>query len=107
MISPRLSIRSRAWIAILLPPLSWFAFQQGLSALLHAACGRWMAGFFWGLASLALCALAARMAWPLRASRGLLVHRWLAAIALAVTAIFALAIAFQILALLLVPPCVG
>ena len=47
------------------------------------------------------------MAWPLRASRGLLVHRWLAAIALAVTAIFALAIAFQILALLLVPPCVG
>ena len=107
MISPRLSIRSRAWIALLLPPLSWFAFQQGLSALLHAACGRWTAGIVWGLASLALCALAVRMAWSLRAPHGLLVHRWLAAIALTVAAIFALAIAFQILALLLVPPCVG
>ncbi len=107
MTPSRLSIRARAWIGLLLPPMTWFLFEQGLSALLHADCGRWRIGLAWGVVSIALCALAARIAWPLTGSHGPLSHTWLARLAIAVAGIFALASAFQTLALLIVPPCVG
>ncbi|TCU54625.1 hypothetical protein EDF58_10856 [Novosphingobium sp. PhB57] len=103
----RLSIRARAWIALLSPPSVWFVFEQGLSALLHARCDAAPVGIIWGIASLALCAIAARIAWPLKTHDGDLANSWLARLAIAVAAIFALAILFQTLALSLVPPCVG
>ncbi|MFC3212782.1 hypothetical protein [Novosphingobium panipatense] len=105
--SRRLSIRARVWLALTLPPLSWFAFEQGLSALLHLRCNATSLGIAWGLASILLCSLAARIAWPLHQRRGPLASAWLARLALAVAAIFALAILFQTLALSIVPPCVG
>ncbi|WP_162875547.1 hypothetical protein [Sphingomonas crusticola] len=100
-----MSIRARAWTALLLPPVTWFLFEQGLSALLHADCTRAGVGIAWGVASLAVCAVAFRIAWPLHAHEGVLVHPWLARLALVVAGFFALAIAFQLLALLMVPPC--
>jgi hypothetical protein len=101
-----MTIRARAWTALLLPPFAWFLFQQGLSALLHAACSRAGIGAAWGLASLIVCGVAFWMAWPFRKRQGALVHPWLAQLALVVAGFFALAIAFQTLALLMVPPCV-
>lgn len=103
----RLSIRARAWTALLLPPLTWFVFQQGLSALLHARCEAAAIGIAWGIVSLVLCALAVRIAWPMRQHDGALANPWLARLAIAVAAIFALAVLFQTLALTIVPPCVG
>lgn len=102
-----MTIRARAWTALALPPLTWFLFEQGLSALLHADCTRVGWGLVWGAASLGVCAVAARIVWPLRSHHGALANPWLARLALALAGVFALAIAFQILAIALVPACVG
>jgi hypothetical protein len=102
------SVRARGWTALALPPLAWFGFEQGLSALLHARCDLAGWGLAWGAVSLAACALAARLARPLARRGGdLLAGAWLARLALVLAGIFALAIAFQTLAILLVPACVG
>jgi hypothetical protein len=100
-----MTIRARAWTALLLPPFAWFLFQQGLSVLLHADCSRSGVGTAWGFASLIACGVAFRIAWPLRKREGALVNPWLAQLALVVAGFFALAVAFQTLALLMVPPC--
>ncbi len=34
-----MTIRARAWTALLLPPFAWFLFQQGLSALKKGTTG--------------------------------------------------------------------
>ncbi|SFR75819.1 hypothetical protein [Sphingomonas jatrophae] len=102
-----MSIRNRAWTALIMPPVTWFLFEQGLSALLHADCQRSGIGIAWGMASLAVCGFAARLAWRSRAAGGQLADPWLARLALAVAGIFALAISFQTLAILIVPACVG
>lgn len=102
-----MSIRARTWTALALPPFTWFLFEQGLSALLHADCTRVGWGLAWGAASLLVCALAARIAWPLRGHHGALAHPWLARLAIALAGVFGLATAFQTLAIALVPACVG
>ena len=106
-----MSIRARTWCALVVPPLAWFVFEQGLSALLHANCSLWPAGIAWGIASLAACALAARIAWLLqrRSEDGNepLANPWLARLALVLSCIFALAVAFQSAAVIMVPACVG
>lgn len=102
------SLRVRSWTALLLPPVAWFGFEQGLSALLHARCDLSGWGLVWGGASLAFCGLAAWVAFPLaRRDRELLSALWLARLALVMAGIFALAIVFQTLAIAMVPPCVG
>lgn len=102
------SVRARSWAALALPPVAWFGFEQGLSALLHARCGLAGWGIVWGVASLSLCGLAAWLAGPLARRGGdLLAMLWLARLALVLAGIFGLAITFQMLAILLVPPCVG
>lgn len=103
----RPTIRARAWLALVLPPGAWFTFQQGLSALLHVRCDATFIGIAWDLTSILICALALRIAWPLRRHQGALANPWLARLAVAVAAIFALAILFQTLALSIVPPCIA
>lgn len=102
-----MTIRARAWTALLLPPLAWFLFEQGLSAVLHADCGRTGIGAVWGVASLAGYATAFRIAWPFRARGTVLTNPWLAQLALVVAGFFGLAIVYQTLALLVVPACVA
>jgi hypothetical protein len=102
-----MSVRAKAWTALLLPPLSWFVFEQGLSALLHADCSRWQIGAAWGVLSLIVCAIALRLGWTLGRSGTLLADVWLARLAMVVASIFSLAIAFQMLAIAIVPPCLG
>ena len=100
--------RARIWLALVLPPLAWFGFQQGLSAVLHARCDLAGVGLGWGAASLAACGVAAWLSRPLARRGGdRLAMLWLARLALVLAGIFALAIAFQTLAILVVPPCVG
>ena len=102
--------RWRPWIALLLPPLAWYGFEIGLASVLRVTCapiGAWL-GSAWGAAALALCAVAAAVAWPLAArppNDRTTSPAWLAAIALVTAGIFALAIAFQTLATVIVPPC--
>jgi len=101
-----MSVRARAWTALLIPPLTWFTFQQGLSALLHADCSRWDIGLAWGIASLVACGFGVRVGWPLRGEHGALVNPWLARLGMVLAGIFSLAIAFQTLAIVMVPACV-
>ena len=101
-----MSARARTWTALIVPPIAWFLFEQGLSALLHIACGQVMAGLIWGAASLIACAVAFRLAWPLRTHADTLADPWLARLALIGAGIFSLAILFQSLAILMVPSCV-
>ncbi len=99
------SLRYRATLALALPPVAWFAFEQGLSAVLHADCSRQGIGLLWAAASLGLCGLSARLAWPLRRPQSQLVTVWVARLAFAIAGIFGLAIFFQSLAILMVPTC--
>jgi hypothetical protein len=101
--------RIRPWIALALPPSTYIVFEYGLASSLRPACaavGSWL-GPLWGGASLLICALAAALAWPM--ARTLApdppARPWLARVALFVAGIFALAIAFQTLATLIVPSC--
>lgn len=101
-----MSIRRRTWMALLIPPFAWFTFQQGLSALLHADCSHSDIGLFWGVASLAACGVGLRVGWPLRRVHGALANPWLARLGMMLACVFALAILFQTLAILMVPACV-
>lgn len=102
-----MSIRARVWTALLVPAFTWFLFEQGLSALLHSACGQVTIGVLWGVASLLLCAFFARRAWSLTQVGPETAAVWLARLATGMAGLFGLAIACQTLAILVVPPCVG
>lgn len=95
--------RIRIWSALLLPPVAWYGNQQGLSLVLSGACRSviW-AGPLLGVVALLLCGVAAWLArWAPPVAYG-----WLARIARLGAGLFALAIAFQLLATVIVPPCV-
>lgn len=101
----------RPWVAMALPALAWMGFEYGAGSTLRGACaaiGDWL-GPAWGLLSLLACGVAMGVAWPLaRGGEGAdpPTGSWLARIALFTAAIFALAISFQTLATMIVPPCV-
>jgi hypothetical protein len=93
-----------------LPPLAWYAFEVGLASTLMVACkpvGGWL-GIAAGAASISVCAVAARLAWPYARPAGdqTPTRPWLARVALLLSGVFALAIAFQTLGILIVPACV-
>ncbi|WP_294257100.1 hypothetical protein [uncultured Sphingomonas sp.] len=103
--------RIRPWAALLLPPLAWYVFQLGLGSVLKVSCapvGDGL-GLGWGLGSLAVCAAAIAIAWPCAKPAGDQTppRAWLSRVALLLAAIFALAIAFQTLSVLIVPTCVA
>ena len=105
------SARVRPWVALLLPPSSWYLFELGLGSVLKVDCvpvGDWL-GLAWGLASLAACGLAMALAWSQARPSGDQTppRAWLSRVALLLAGIFALAIGFQMLAVLIVPPCVN
>lgn len=101
--------RWRPWIALAMPPMAWMLFEYGLGWAMGNACttvGSWM-GPLWGALSLIVCAAAAVLARS--AAKGsdedARTRPWLANVALLGSGVFALAIAFQTLATLIVPSC--
>lgn len=100
----------RPWIALAIPPVAWYVFEVGLASVLKVDCAPvsgWV-GLGWGGGSLLACAAAAAIAWPgARAPAGEdASRRWLSRVAVLLAALFALAIAFQTLGVLIVPACV-
>ena len=102
-----MTLRARAWTALMLPPLAWYVFQQGMAHVVHVRCGAaGVAGPVWGGATLLVCAAAAMIA-RRRAQPDLIsAHPWLCRVALLGAAVSALATSFQTLAILMVPACV-
>lgn len=108
--SGRLDAR-RTWLACALPPAAWFLFQQGWGTTVRLACaaGGSPLGPLVGAGALAVCALAAWLAWagawtPAREPHDR-ARRFAAQIAVGVAALFGLAILFQALATIIVPSC--
>ena len=101
-----MTLRARAWTALLLPPFAWFLFQQGLAHVVHVRCNvAGPVGAGWGVASLAVCAAAALLARRRADPELMSAHPWLCRVALLGAGVFALAIAFQTLAAVMVPAC--
>jgi hypothetical protein len=90
---------------LLAPPVAWYAFQQGLAVTLRTACDAAgaPAGTIWGVLSLLVCGAAG---WLSRRS-GLDGEsaRFVGYVAQLGAGLFALAISFQSLATMIVPPC--
>ncbi len=101
-----MTVRARAWTGIVVPPLTWFLFEQGLSAMLRADCRLWWVGILWGIAAAGTCGSALRFVWPLRRDVGDQGDFWLARLAPMIAGLFTLAILFQTLAVAVVPSCV-
>ncbi len=106
--------RPAAWLrpllAIFVPPLAWFAYEIGLAAALRISCVAVGAGLGagWGAVSLIACGVSAWLAWPTARWAGdnpSASLSWLSRVALLAAGIYALAIAFQTIATLVVPPC--
>ena len=100
----------RPLLALVMPPLAWFAYEVGLAAALRVSCIEVGAGLgvAWGGVSLVACGLAAWLAWPTARPAGASSSSsltWLSHVALLGTGVCALAIAFQTIATLIVPPC--
>ncbi len=98
-------------LAMAIPPLAWFVYQQGLGDLLRADCargGQWtgLAGGVLALAACLACVLCARLGWvssERNAHRETV--RLLGVLALSSAALFGLAIAYQMAASAIIPPC--
>jgi len=98
--------RLRVFTALAVPPLAWYVFEQGLGFTLRGACAAagMPGGPIWGLGSLGACALCVWLAWPM-ARGGDRSDIFLARLALLAAGLFGLAIAYQTLASLIIPPC--
>ena len=101
----------RLWTSLLLPPLAWFSYEIGLSAVVRTIChkGGPPVGPVTGAAALALCGLAVWLAAPRAVgatdNADEKPRRFLARLSIGFAALFGLAIAYQLLATLMVPPC--
>lgn len=107
----RRGARVRPWVALVLPPAAWYGFEVGLGSVLKVRCapvGDWL-GLTWGVASLVACGVAMALAWPDARPAGAQTppRAWLSRVALLIAGIFALAITFQTLGVLIVPSCVN
>jgi hypothetical protein len=94
------------WIALAVPPAAWYVFQQGLAMTLRGVCAAAgpPVGPVWGVLSLALCAGAAWFARP--NANQTPSDRFLSRLVLLAAGLFSLAILYQLLATLIIPPCV-
>lgn len=96
-------------VALLLPPAAWMTFETGLAATLRPACAAvgWI-GPIWGVGAFLACFLAlaaSHRAIEDRTRREGSTGRWMGRVASLGAGVFALAILFQTLATLIVPPC--
>jgi hypothetical protein len=103
-----MKVRSRPmlWLALAVPPVAWYAFQQGLAMTLRGACSAAgpPLGPIWGMASIVVCAGSAWFARPQpdqNPSDG-----FLSRLTVLAAALFSLAILYQSIATLIIPPCV-
>jgi hypothetical protein len=98
-------------LAMALPPLAWYGYQQGLGAVLRIDCARaggWT-GPLWGLFAFAACVgagLAGRLAWgPIEGPARRQTLHLLGFLALSSAVLFALAILYQMAATWIIPSC--
>jgi hypothetical protein len=96
---------ARLGLGVIVPPAAWFIFQQGLSMTLRASCASagMPSGTIWGGVSLLACVAASWLARPAEMTRGS--RQFVSRLAQLSAGLFGLAIIFQTLATMIVPPC--
>jgi hypothetical protein len=108
---PRTPGPARTWACFFAPAAAWFLYQQGLGAVVRLACRTAGPphGVLLGGLALLVCAAAAGFAVPAARGEGgeptARTRRFVARLTLGLAGVFALAIAYQTAATLLVPPC--
>ena len=105
----RIATRCRLGAAAIIPPVAWYGYQQGLGITLRQDCiaASFPAGPLLGAGALLLCAVAALLAGSGQAAVLSPGRRLVSHLSRGSAAIFALAIGFQTLATILIPPCVA
>ena len=94
----------RAWSAAAVPPLAQVLLQQGWGQVARQGCAvAGPVGLAAGFACLVLLAVGVYVAWPAR--RATDTSRFVAIVAMGESVFFGVAILFQILAGIIVPPC--
>jgi len=95
------------WLSAATPPAAWFAYQQGLGALVRSDCAvsGGPVGLGAGVAALAVCAGAAAIGRSFGKSGDGQTVGLIGALASWGAALFALAILFQMAAAAIIPPC--
>jgi hypothetical protein len=93
----------RAWVAAAIPPSAWYLLQQGWGEVVRQACHANGPALIGGFVCAAIMLLAIGMAWPARRAPDPV--RFVALIAIGEAGVFGLAVAFQLLAGFIVPPC--
>jgi hypothetical protein len=105
-----LKMSARIWACLGVPACAWILYEYGAAASLRTACSTigGYAGVLWGALSLVVC-LAAVLVLSSSGRAAKMdnppVRPWLARVGMLASGIFALAIAFQTLATLIVPGC--
>lgn len=102
--------RTALLVALAVPPLAWMTAEIGLAGALRWSCDAVGGGFGagWSIGALLACGFAAALArhsMRMHGRDGIEVFRFGARVALLGSGVFALAIAFQTLAILIVPSC--
>lgn len=103
-------VRRPPWLSLFAPPTAWFAYQQGLGAVVGLACVSSPAiGVVSGLAALGICVAAgvagARAAVGAGTQPPPRAFRFIGLVGAGEAAVMALAILYQLLATVIVPPC--
>jgi 3-methyladenine DNA glycosylase Mpg len=102
---------ARTWVCFFAPPAAWYLYQQGLGMVVRVACGSagTPQGPLLGAAALLVCVITGALAFD--ASRHeaseppARTRRFIARVTVGIAGVLGLAIAFQTIATLLVPPC--
>jgi hypothetical protein len=97
--------RLSLWLALIVPPLAWYGFQQGLAMTVRGACGAAGVplGPLWGAGSIALCICAGWFAMPRPGQQDS--DRFLSKLGVLAAGLFSLAILYQSAATMIIPPC--
>jgi len=98
---------SAAWVGVVIPPVIWILYQQGIGELVYVACetGGPPIGPALGLACAAICGLAGWASWRQRDNAATRAQRFACRVGAGLALLFALGVLAVMGAALVVPPC--
>jgi hypothetical protein len=98
---------SAAWIGVIVPPITWILYQQGVGELVYVACetGGPPIGPLLGALCFGICGLAGWASWRQRTTATTKAQRFLCRVGAGLALLFALGVLIVTSATLVIPPC--
>ena len=96
-----------AWIGVIVPPITWILYQQGIGELVYVACrsGGVPIGPLVGALCAIVCVLAGWTSWAQRGSATTHAQRFLGRVGAGLALLFTLGILVVMAATIVIPPC--